>query len=679
MKKRYYPLLFLSLLIFSTSIAQTPRKVLLEIFTNASCGPCAPYNEDLRELLDTVPNNWTMVEYHVDWPSIDPMNEHNPTDPHTRRYYYSVSGVPRGHADGDVVYGYMAPVNLDTSEAKAAKFDINLTHWYSADGDSVYVRAVYKATTSVSGDLRSFVSIQEKEILFDEAPGYNGETEFHHVHKKMLPDANGFSLPSSFASGDSVVWTGSWEIENMYDLNQLMVVAFVQDYATKEVHQAAESAPITLPFEMALVPQGNKKLDIGPSNSTSSFLSDFSTTDGTPHDYTFEIDKSDLPAGWTATVTVDGRTDADAVTVNVPASGSKTVHVDITCGSNDDESGTVKLIVYNDEVYPGYVKTFDFTLHANPTNLVIDIGYLYDTWWIGWLLDDLGEPEITINENDWNQIDQSKFTKTTIDHIFTTPGYYVSSMLYEDEQIDKLTGYLDTGGDLFIIGQRIGYSQSLSSASTTFQNFYSDYLGASFVMDYNPSDQYIMSLSSDAVFGPLSLTDTLKSFYNPRPDRVTPAGSNAHAIFRYDTDVTSYAGIRNEDPTDKWQTVYCAWTLHHTENHEVKKAILAKSIEWFDSMNPPIANDPLTIDAGLSGIAYPNPADGLINFALYGVNEPMELEIRDLFGRVIARQSIEAGTAFTTVATSQIPSGMYVYQLIGSKKKSPSGKLVIKH
>lgn len=55
----------------------------------------------------------------------------------------------------------------------------------------------------------------------------------------MLPDAQGIPYQGIWAQGNRIDFTVGWELENVYDLNQLGVVVFVQNPVSKEIYQAA--------------------------------------------------------------------------------------------------------------------------------------------------------------------------------------------------------------------------------------------------------------------------------------------------------------------------------------------------------------------------------------------------------------------------------------------------------
>ncbi len=100
---------------------------------------------------------------------------------------------------------------------------------------------------TVSADLTSIIHYDEGltahivvvEKLTTGNVGSNGETEFHNVMMKMLPDASGTTL-GELTSGVPVTLTESFDMDetNMETIDDLAVIVFVQDDTDKYVVQS---------------------------------------------------------------------------------------------------------------------------------------------------------------------------------------------------------------------------------------------------------------------------------------------------------------------------------------------------------------------------------------------------------------------------------------------------------
>lgn len=274
MKKFYILMLSIIGLSFMTQ-AQSARLVLIEEATNASCGPCASQNPAFDILLNQNREKLTAIKYHWYYPGYDPMYEQNTVENLARVAYYGINGVPTATIDGDIPngptfsypggpHGYTQTL-IDEYAANPSPFDITMSHRISANQDSIYVEMMIQATAAVSGTLRAHMVVVEKHIYFTSPPGSNGETTFLDVMRKMIPNENGTILPSSFQPGDYLILQGSWELQNIYNMDEIGVVGFIQNNANKNVEQAANST--TDP----LVPLYNNEVNLlNVSNITAS-------------------------------------------------------------------------------------------------------------------------------------------------------------------------------------------------------------------------------------------------------------------------------------------------------------------------------------------------------------------------------------------------------------------------
>ena len=256
-------LLFIIVLVFvlsSVGLGQTQRLVLLEEFTSSTCGPCVNANAKIHGWLITNPTVFTAIFYHMSWPAPgnDPMYLANIPENNARRSFYNVNFVPYSVVDGNVYNGSGNSLQwsvINNRSAVSSPFEISLQHTISAAQDEIFVTMVATATEAVSGSMVAHNVVIEKLVQFSSPPGTNGETSFDHVMKKMLPSHIGTSF-SDFEVGDYLIVEASWPFEpdQVYEIDELAAVGFVQDKTTKEVHQAANSSTdmVTLPYDRDL-------------------------------------------------------------------------------------------------------------------------------------------------------------------------------------------------------------------------------------------------------------------------------------------------------------------------------------------------------------------------------------------------------------------------------------------
>jgi len=246
MMKKLSILVFVLLCAVAVS-AQHQRRVLIEEFTNASCPPCAAQNPTFNATVDANIQYLTPIKYQTNWPGFDPMNVQTQTDVAPRVTYYGVSGVPNGRQNGTLevfpLTGYTAAM-IQAAYNTLTPVTMTLNHSLNATLDSVHINVSVTSDVALTGNLRLRVAVVEDEIIFDSAPGTNGEAEFFQIMRKMLPNATG-TATTDFAAGETKNYSFTWKLANFYDLNEMSVAAWLQNDGTKEVYQSVRSEPLT--------------------------------------------------------------------------------------------------------------------------------------------------------------------------------------------------------------------------------------------------------------------------------------------------------------------------------------------------------------------------------------------------------------------------------------------------
>lgn len=239
-------ILFLALL-SGTSMAQ--RKVLVEQFTNSGCPPCAGNTPVVAAYVNSNPSQVLMLAYHTSFPYNDSMYYENALQSNERVSYYNVPSVPNSYVDGNYFSGNLVPTlsgTITTRAADAPRYSINFMN-SSLSGSTLTAQVVFQSVdaNNQGESLVAMIVATEKDVLkssYLASPGNNSETVYPWVVRRMLPDENGTTLVNNSLNGvDSV--NVSWSVNNFKDLNELRVIAFVQNVLTKEVYQAEISTP----------------------------------------------------------------------------------------------------------------------------------------------------------------------------------------------------------------------------------------------------------------------------------------------------------------------------------------------------------------------------------------------------------------------------------------------------
>lgn len=231
--------------------AQNQRVLLLESFTNTSCGWCGVYNPGMDAIIANNPDKVVAIKYHVNWPGAnDPMYLHNPAENGARVSYYGVTGVPHVVVDGNRFSGNSGDITqgiIDQLSTIESPMELRLSWELDETQSVVTVHVMGRTSAAIQGNLKLFIGVIEKEIHFNSAPGTNGEKDFYDVMKKLLPGSQGLTI-GELAADDYFAYNFSWEVANFYDLSQIDAIAWVQNPTSKEVIQACGSSENFEPF-----------------------------------------------------------------------------------------------------------------------------------------------------------------------------------------------------------------------------------------------------------------------------------------------------------------------------------------------------------------------------------------------------------------------------------------------
>jgi hypothetical protein len=227
--------------------------MLNEVYSSSTCGPCAPGNANYLAISGKKDRNtFATVKYQQYFPGTgDP---YTTTETIGRLQYYGINSIPRMEIDGqwdgnaqsytDAVY--------DNYGGKVANIEVEATYKVNFHTVTVDAKIIpYANMPQTSLKLRA--AIVERTTTNNIKT--NGETEFHNVVKKMLPDHNGTSIPG-LVSGTNQTYNLSFTFPGDYRLaangqtaniinlstehsveqfSDLAVIVWVQDDANKTV------------------------------------------------------------------------------------------------------------------------------------------------------------------------------------------------------------------------------------------------------------------------------------------------------------------------------------------------------------------------------------------------------------------------------------------------------------
>ena len=249
------------------------KTVLAELFTGAECPPCAGADFAFDALSEYYPRNvFTILEYHVHIPAPDPMT--NPDTFKRYLYYGGNFGTPTVIIEGkEKITGggekYLAENRFNVYKYAAEKYlnekpEIEISGTAKHNHDKIDLRLKIKEDKKLDKDMSLHVALVEKSLNY---PGGNGVTKNIFVVRHLIKGSNGNPLilkngvetvsdtlnlteiqnglteyldnPTKYPSWRaSVPFTGWKEKTDKLNMNNLAIVAWVQNNNSKEVLQS---------------------------------------------------------------------------------------------------------------------------------------------------------------------------------------------------------------------------------------------------------------------------------------------------------------------------------------------------------------------------------------------------------------------------------------------------------
>ena len=211
----------------SVAVSSAERKPMIEHFSSSTCGPCVQPNTMMHNFCNSNPGRFTYTKYQMNWPGNgDP---YYTAEGGVRRDYYSVNAVPMAFLDAESLNFNSVQTQFDQHAGVTAFMDIKGS--FSVEGNTITVLA--DIMPYIDANARVYVSVNEKETHGN--VGSNGETVFHHIFMKMLPNAEGTTI--DFVSGElqHLEFTQDMSGTHVEEMSDLEVSIWVQNYASKEI------------------------------------------------------------------------------------------------------------------------------------------------------------------------------------------------------------------------------------------------------------------------------------------------------------------------------------------------------------------------------------------------------------------------------------------------------------
>ncbi len=239
--------------LFATAsvIAQVPKYVLFEHFTNTRCGICGANNPSFYQNIGI--NSNPKLHHMTIHPSTPYPNcflyQANTTEQNARANFYNLPGTPRVAVNGASTMS-VSNTNAATIDnaycATCSPIEVKVTE-QNNNGRSVSID-IKSVGAPPSGNYRLFAAIVEKMVSYS-AP--NGESVHHNVFRQFLTDATGNAVSLAAQGGQTNV-NFNYTIANNWVASEIYVLAWLYDATTNTVVNSGTKFDIqTIPVELS--------------------------------------------------------------------------------------------------------------------------------------------------------------------------------------------------------------------------------------------------------------------------------------------------------------------------------------------------------------------------------------------------------------------------------------------
>ena len=240
-------------------IGQRARQSVLEHFTNSASSAAAAADQVVEKYVTNHSGIVIDLQYHMDYPGEDPMNQNNPEPPSNRAFNYGVPGVPyavlNGESGAEFRYDFSDASEEPDEEVlleaslEIPPFDLLLDVDFRSKSLSGTASATCAESSYPSNIQLYVVVIEEEQTAYT---GAGNTTLYRNVVLDILPTPAGTHLGSNWGSGDSESLNFSWTYAAyVEEVDDLAVVAFLYDRDLEKIVQAsvAKASPGTGIFD----------------------------------------------------------------------------------------------------------------------------------------------------------------------------------------------------------------------------------------------------------------------------------------------------------------------------------------------------------------------------------------------------------------------------------------------
>lgn len=671
----------MTLLALAALAVAVPRQcVVLEHFTNTSCGPCFANNPFLEAAVNDMGRDTLVkISYHVNWPGPnDAFYLHNSTENSQRWNWYGVTGVP------DMYIGNLSP-NFNTAQIKSMarnEFAENcpvaieefLAYQLNGEETTVHFSGRLNAESTMPATARLFVALITTNVDPYNSP--NGEDHIAEPFRDHGYHATQ-GLTITAVPGSPQEFTGTLSKLAAWNASDLEAVAFVQNTSGREILQG-EVTDVMAEYDMAQSNVDGPTQQIVPvAAGEHGYILELANNGISDDVYTVELDGT-WPANWTLTVEEqDGTPSPDQITVSLVSLETRYLFVRAnTNGNPGSASFTVRSTSQNAD---GLVVENSYRMMAGLDVLVIDGdgGETYESYYNEALA--AADDQVSMVWGWWDvtldDVDGSMFDGVDVVLWFT--GNRWQETLTPLDQLN-LQDYLDAGGNLFLTGQGMGFDMRNDQ-------FFQEYMHATYLRNF-PIGTSVTGLPGTLADGEaFAIASGTGANNQTRQSALAPRSDQAQLVFNYDQEFQGESqGAALQVDNGTYKLLYLGFGFEAIATEEARVSMMTNAMEWLlgTSATP---ESPATLPTEFSlAQNYPNPfnPETSIPFAL-PARANVKLAVFDLLGREVAtlvEGTFEAGEHTVSFNGADLASGVYFYRLnaqAGEQSFNSTRKLVL--
>lgn len=639
------------------------RTVLCEAYTQWNCGPCAAWNPTEHSVTqglgrDTV----VVVKYHVWWPGAnnDPFFLWNTAENTARTNFYGINAVPDGYIDGTTRVtrsGATFRSQILSRRAIPAPCTIQLTAATALNSNTVEFSGTISAVDSAlaAPNTKLFVALISNET--QATGGSNGESVFYNAFRDLYPNSSGETI--QIALGANYEFEGTLNRDPGWTVANMSVVAWVQNYSTRWVHQAGWTR-VNMPPYAARTESGDPRQLITPADGGEALYYIMLYNLGTANDtYTVSV-AGDLPTGWTRSVEATGvPANPNSIQVNVNAQSNVLLSMRVNPNGNAGSATAGIDVVSNND--PNVTSTEMFRIMAGLDILLVDddngglYGH-YESYFESMLT--AVAPDVVWGRWDVAQDALDGNMLEGVDLLIWFTGSCPNGQTLNFTEQSLLEVYMTNGGSLLLTGQGIAFDLRLSS-------FLPEYLHTTHVQPL-PGGRNILGIAGEPLSDGLNLSIFSGEGANnqTRQNAILPADEMATVIWDYSGEI-HHAGVRVQ--TENYRAIFLGFGMEAISSIADRNTVMGRSVGWLlrsssSDERPDLNPAEFTLDQN-----YPNPFNPVTTIPyMLPERAAVSLRVFDLLGREVAElvTSVqEPGAHAATWDASGVSSGLYFYRL----------------